>query len=789
MLFAVYAVTAVLVLWLAHRFVVRLSRGAAVFLFLLPLAICGYPLIANRAMGPIDGSYMGPPLGVIRQQRGIGVPHNLVTTDIYTQMIPWRQVLRESVGRGEWPLWNPYILSGDILAAAAQPAPYSPFTLIALVLPAAMSFTFTASIAFLVAGLGAFAFARELGCRESTAAIGAAGWALANPMVLYVLWPLAFCWALFPLVLLAARRVVLAPGVRGGALLMVILTLLLLGGHPETVLHAVILGAVYGAIELAFVRRNALRALATAVVAGVTALLLSAIFLLPVFEALPQTAEYYWRNVLRSVDRLDTNLQVLVSLGTDFFPFLHIRGWHHPPGGGLKAETAAVGGIAVALAVYALIRARSRQTWTLGGFALFGLLAQAAWPPLMWTLHRVPGFDVTINERLGFAAACSLALLAALGAEQLLATRDFRNAALVMTCVLLVLTAGTLWITRSFDIEPIGHWGEYRVFAELGCLSLAALAVIARPRGVAIALVALLVAQRVLSEGGVHKSFAQSETFPPMHIFDPLPHVAEPFRVVGKGIALIPGTNAMYGLEDVRGYEAMTFRPYFQTYPVWSVHQTGFFNQVHDLTRPLLSMMNVRFAFASKWDGIPPGWRLLGEQGSATLLENTNVIERAFVPANVKIGPLDVDATVNEMDACPDFRKQAWITAPDVRTYERANGPGRVTALRRPRFGAYEADVAMDGDGWLIVSDSAWQGWRAYVDGRRVKIQRANLAFLSVYLTKGTHRVRLRYWPQSFVRGRMISLLTFLAVALFAFVYSRAPWREKDSSPHFSSRS
>jgi hypothetical protein len=274
-----------------------------------------------------------------------------------------------------------------------------------------------------------------------------------------------------------------------------------------------------------------------------------------------------------------------------------------------------------------------------------------------------------------------------------------------------------------------------------------------------------------------------------MQIFEPLRRVAEPFRVVGKGLALIPGTNAMYGLEDARGYEAMTFMPYFQTYPVWCVHQTGFFNQVHDLTRPLLSMMNVRFAFSSQWEGIPPGWRLLGQQGSATLLENTNVLERAFVPEAVKIGALDVPATVDEMDACPDFRKRAWITAPEVRTYERANGPGRVTALRRPRFGAYELDVAMDGDGWVIVSDSAWQGWRAYVDGRRVKIQRANLAFLSVYLTKGTHHVRLRYWPQSFVRGRMISLLTFLAIALFAFVYSPRPWREKDSSPHFSSRS
>ena len=32
-------------------------------------------------------------------------------------------------------------------------------------------------------------------------------------------------------------------------------------------------------------------------------------------------------------------------------------------------------------------------------------------------------------------------------------------------------------------------------------------------------------------------------------------------------------------------------------------------------------------------------------------------------------------------------------------------------------------------DGWIVVSEPAWKGWRAYIDGRRVEIQIANLAF------------------------------------------------------------
>ena len=73
------------------------------------------------------------------------------------------------------------------------------------------------------------------------------------------------------------------------------------------------------------------------------------------------------------------------------------------------------------------------------------------------------------------------------------------------------------------------------------------------------------------------------------------------------------------------------------------------------------------------------------------------------------------------------------------------------------------------------MSETAWKGWRAYVDGRRVKIQRANAALLGVYVPAGKHRLRLRYWPQSFVVGRAVSAGALLAIVAFAIVRRRIP--------------
>jgi len=83
--------------------------------------------------------------------------------------------------------------------------------------------------------------------------------------------------------------------------------------------------------------------------------------------------------------------------------------------------------------------------------------------------------------------------------------------------------------------------------------------------------------------------------------------------------------------------------------------------------------------------------------------------------------------------------------------------------LRVSRVGSrYEIDADARSGCHIVISDVGWPGWRAYVDGRRVKIHPANLAFLSVYVPHGKHHLRLVYLPDAFVRGRVISFATIL---------------------------
>ena len=107
----------------------------------------------------------------------------------------------------------------------------------------------------------------------------------------------------------------------------------------------------------------------------------------------------------------------------------------------------------------------------------------------------------------------------------------------------------------------------------------------------------------------------------------------------GSGPILLPNAATLYGLEDVRGYESMTFRPLYETYPLWSRPLGAWFNIVEDLDRPFLSFLNVRWALALPGTAPPRGWTVRASGPGGVLLENAGALPRAFVPVAAALGP------------------------------------------------------------------------------------------------------------------------------------------------------
>src|SRR5207247_5830220 len=312
--------------------------------------------------------------------------------------------------------------------------------------------------------------------------------------------------------------------------------------------------------------------------AGLPALALSAISLLPFFAILQQT----WQYELFREQAQHPSSVALKELGATFIPYFGGASWHNLTRR-FDFGMARVGSVILALAVVASIKLwRRREVRFFLALAVVALLA--AWSALP-LLRRIPLFAVAKNERLGFAAAFALSILAAMAFDAM-----SRRIVLAVGTILMITTV-LLWPTRlGYGVEPkmmlIGAAAEL-----LGILVLLS----PRPRYALALILGAIAVQRVAEDGFIYPALPRNQCDPEPPIITAIPRLPM-YRVVGTDNLLIPNTASMYGLQDVRGYASLTYTPYKKTTALWCPGAQRAYHDVTDLTLPFLSFLGVRHA-------------------------------------------------------------------------------------------------------------------------------------------------------------------------------------------------
>jgi hypothetical protein len=284
-----------------------------------------------------------------------------------------------------------------------------------------------------------------------------------------------------------------------------------------------------------------------------------------------------------------------------------------------------------------------------------------------------------------------------------------------------------------------------------------------------LALLGFFLVQRRLEAGWFYPSFPSRTVYPHLSVLDAIPR-GVPWRFVSLGYSFIPNIAAMYGLEDVRGYEAMTFRPIFETFPMWCFHQPVWFNRVTDPTRPFLSFLGARWVLAPADFAHPAGWKVLGEGEGMRLVENPTALPRAFVPRALFAEP-DPAKRLGLLASIQDFGERGVVSEPSGAEWK-PNGAAEVTIAS---YVADRLELDVDARDTALVATSIpnWPGWRISLGSRDLPIATYNHGFVAFRVPPGRHRVELRYLPTSVVAGGAVSLLS-LTVAWMAVRKTRA---------------
>src|SRR5438477_1605788 len=206
--------------------------------------------------------------------------------DDLLQNVPFRVAAAQMMRSGYLPLWNPYIFSGMPLLATAQVGILYPLNWSYLFFSPATATNLMVISTYVVAGLGAYLYARRIGASVIGAAITGLAWQFSGAAVGQISHiNIVQTSAILPWVLWSLEGYAAKGTFKRGALVSVVVAIQFFAGHQQTFVDSLLLVAAC-VVVMAIANREWLWRYLTSLAFIGMGLLLSAVQILPTFELL-----------------------------------------------------------------------------------------------------------------------------------------------------------------------------------------------------------------------------------------------------------------------------------------------------------------------------------------------------------------------------------------------------------------------------------------------------------------------------------------------------------------------
>lgn len=156
------------------------------------------------------------------------------------------------------------------------------------------------------------------------------------------------------------------------------------------------------------------------------------------------------------------------------------------------------------------------------------------------------------------------------------------------------------------------------------------------------------------------------------------------------------------------------------------------------------------------------------------LYKNTTALPQAYLTTSIESTD-SLNASFARMNE-PGFdaHRETLIEAPtNVIQLQTRSGDIEPAIIERCDSQTVQITTISSRDAFLILTDTFYSGWNAYIDGKQVHIYRANVNFRAIRVPSGKHQIRFEYIPMTFYTGLAIAATALLAVALLCALESR----------------
>ena len=239
-----------------------------------------------------------------------------------------------------------------------------------------------------------------------------------------------------------------------------------------------------------------------------------------------------------------------------------------------------------------------------------------------------------------------------------------------------------------------------------------------------------------------------------------------------------PESNMTYGIATPDGHEQLYYRRYVRFYSLLTKRKeeaTIYLHPTSDFNENLASFFNCKYiltsGFNSRLDDDARYKKLVTDPAYKVYL-NINAMPRVFVSRDFVAAGSEEEAErfLRELSG----RSSQWVVIEEAITQQsRPTLNGMATkdtvGIRRYQPNLVEIDAELKNDGYLVMSDVHYPGWKAYVDSKERPIKFANLVFKAVWVEKGRHQIKFVYDPFSMKIGFFISCLSLVIIAALHF--------------------
>jgi len=238
-----------------------------------------------------------------------------------------------------------------------------------------------------------------------------------------------------------------------------------------------------------------------------------------------------------------------------------------------------------------------------------------------------------------------------------------------------------------------------------------------------------------------------------------------PIRVLFEDVILQPNMNQAYGIEVVRAYDQLEFRPFRRLLSEWIDPQVPFVQYNRDtiaLGSPFADLFNITHVVTGRplaIDGFAPVFESEAGRGGR-VYANVDASRRAFLAERA----VDLRELSREELGGFDPRRTAFLetTPPPA-------GPGGELRFVSHSAHRVEIEVRSTAPSVLVLTDNDYPGWVATIDGADAPVLRSHGAFRAVAVPAGTRLVVFEYRSGSFRLGLGLFAFGVLAVGFLVF--------------------